>query len=117
MNDDTERAITEIEAAQRLGLSVKTLRAWRCRGRGPKFMRFGRAVRYMPFSRLRFTISESLRSSFRLRSSPRYGAVLLPQLERQLNCDDHVLRLAVLCNRRKAPLARCHNRLLIQTEF
>jgi predicted DNA-binding transcriptional regulator AlpA len=45
---DRERAITENEAADRLGLSVKTLRAWRCRGRGPKFMRFGRAVRYLP---------------------------------------------------------------------
>ena len=27
----TERPVTEIEAADRLGLSVKTLRAWRCR--------------------------------------------------------------------------------------
>ena len=45
---ETERAITEVEAAERLGLSIKTLRAWRCRGRGPKFVRFGRSVRYFP---------------------------------------------------------------------
>lgn len=43
-----ERAVTEIEAADRLGLAVATLRQWRHRGRGPKFMRFGRAVRYLP---------------------------------------------------------------------
>jgi predicted DNA-binding transcriptional regulator AlpA len=46
--NETERAITEVEAAERLGLSIKTLRAWRCRGRGPRFVRFGRSVRYFP---------------------------------------------------------------------
>jgi excisionase family DNA binding protein len=43
-----ERAITEVEAADRLGLSVKTLQAWRHRRKGPTFVRFGRAVRYIP---------------------------------------------------------------------
>ena len=45
MNSD--RAITEHEVAERLGLSVATLRAWRHRGKGPRFVRFGRAVRYL----------------------------------------------------------------------
>ena len=40
-------AFTETEAAQHLGLSIATLRAWRHRGRGPRFVRFGRAVRYL----------------------------------------------------------------------
>src|SRR5438034_358248 len=44
----SERAITEDEAADRLGLSVKTLQAWRYRRTGPRFVRFGRAVRYIP---------------------------------------------------------------------
>lgn len=44
---DTERAMIETEAASLLGLSVKTLRAWRCHGRGPRFVKFGRAVRYL----------------------------------------------------------------------
>lgn len=39
--------MNEIEAANRLGLSVATLRAWRHRGQGPRFVRFGRAVRYL----------------------------------------------------------------------
>jgi excisionase family DNA binding protein len=42
------RALTEREVAERLGLSVATLRAWRHRGQGPRFLRLGRAVRYLP---------------------------------------------------------------------
>ena len=41
-------ALTESQVAEQLGLSVATLRAWRHRGRGPRFVRFGRAVRYLP---------------------------------------------------------------------
>ncbi len=44
----TARAITEREVAERLGLSVATLRAWRHRGKGPRFLRLGRSVRYLP---------------------------------------------------------------------
>ncbi len=44
----TTRALTEREVAERLGLSVATLRAWRHRGKGPRFLRLGRAVRYLP---------------------------------------------------------------------
>jgi predicted DNA-binding transcriptional regulator AlpA len=39
--------LTEIEAAGRLGLKVATLRAWRHQGRGPAFVRLGRAIRYL----------------------------------------------------------------------
>jgi predicted DNA-binding transcriptional regulator AlpA len=41
------RALTENETAERLGLSVATLRAWRAKRFGPRFAQFGRAVRYM----------------------------------------------------------------------
>lgn len=40
--------MTELEVARRLGLSVATLRAWRMRRKGPRYVRFGRAVRYLP---------------------------------------------------------------------
>jgi excisionase family DNA binding protein len=40
-------ALTETQAAEQLGLSIATLRAWRHRGKGPRFVRFGRAVRYL----------------------------------------------------------------------
>ena len=36
---DTTRALTEREVADMLGLSVATLRAWRHRGKGPRFLR------------------------------------------------------------------------------
>lgn len=40
--------LTETEAAQRLGLKVATLRAWRHQHRGPAFVQLGRAIRYLP---------------------------------------------------------------------
>lgn len=40
-------ALTERQVAEQLGLSVATLRAWRHRGKGPRYVRFGRAVRYL----------------------------------------------------------------------
>ena len=47
MNEQQSQALTEHEVAQRLGLSVATLRAWRLKRRGPRYVRFGRAVRYL----------------------------------------------------------------------
>ena len=44
----TTRALTEREVSEQLGLSVATLRAWRHRGKGPRFLRLGRSVRYLP---------------------------------------------------------------------
>jgi excisionase family DNA binding protein len=41
-------ALTERQVAEQLGLSVATLRAWRHRGKGPRFLRLGRSVRYLP---------------------------------------------------------------------
>jgi predicted DNA-binding transcriptional regulator AlpA len=45
---DVARALTEREVGELLGLSVATLRAWRHRGKGPRFLRLGRSVRYLP---------------------------------------------------------------------
>ncbi|MEO7270425.1 MAG: helix-turn-helix domain-containing protein [Vicinamibacterales bacterium] len=39
--------LTEADAADRLGLKVATLRAWRHQHRGPVFVRLGRAIRYL----------------------------------------------------------------------
>jgi predicted DNA-binding transcriptional regulator AlpA len=47
MNGHQTQALTEHEVALRLGLSVATLRAWRLKRKGPRFVRFGRAVRYL----------------------------------------------------------------------
>ena len=40
-------ALTEADAAARLHVKGATLRAWRHQGRGPAFVRYGRAVRYL----------------------------------------------------------------------
>lgn len=41
-----EPLLTENEAAAVLCLSVKTLRTWRCRKSGPRYIKLGGAVRY-----------------------------------------------------------------------
>lgn len=38
--------LTRIEAAEFLRLSPDTLRTWSHMGKGPRFLKFGRAVRY-----------------------------------------------------------------------
>lgn len=38
--------LTEVQAADLLNLSTRTLQAWRVKGGGPLFVRLGRAVRY-----------------------------------------------------------------------
>ena len=43
---DVEGLLTEVDAADFLRLSMRTLQAWRCRGQGPTFIRAGRAIRY-----------------------------------------------------------------------
>lgn len=40
------RLLTETEAAEILGLSIRTLQAWRLTGGGPRYAKIGRLVRY-----------------------------------------------------------------------
>ena len=40
------RTLTDVEVAARLGVSRFTVRSWRLKGVGPKFLKMGRAVRY-----------------------------------------------------------------------
>ncbi len=43
---DDDRLLTEIQAADQLRLSSRTLQAWRSQGIGPEYVKAGRAVRY-----------------------------------------------------------------------
>jgi len=40
--------LTDVEVAIRLGVSRFTVRSWRLKGEGPRFLKMGRAVRYRP---------------------------------------------------------------------
>jgi excisionase family DNA binding protein len=57
------------EAASRLGLSASTLNKWRTQGRGPRFVKLGRAVCYRP-SDLDGWVHEQLKSSTSEYASP-----------------------------------------------
>lgn len=46
MKNSSRAALSSIEAAEYLGLSVATLRTWRCRGKGPNYVKLGRSVVY-----------------------------------------------------------------------
>jgi len=41
-----EPLLTEIQAAELLNLSTRTLQSWRIKGGGPRFLKLGRAIRY-----------------------------------------------------------------------
>jgi predicted DNA-binding transcriptional regulator AlpA len=43
---ESDALLVEIEAADLLKLSARTLQAWRTNGQGPAFVRAGRAIRY-----------------------------------------------------------------------
>ena len=43
-----KQTLTDVEVAARLGVSRFTVRSWRLKGLGPRFMKMGRAVRYRP---------------------------------------------------------------------
>jgi excisionase family DNA binding protein len=40
------RILTDVQVAERLGVSRFTIRAWRLKGVGPRFLKMGRSVRY-----------------------------------------------------------------------
>jgi hypothetical protein len=43
---DLDAALNENQAAEFLGVSVRTLQAWRVRGGGPRYCKIGRSVRF-----------------------------------------------------------------------
>jgi len=43
---ETERYVTDVEAAEILAVSPQTLRNYRCLGQGPAYSKRGRMVRY-----------------------------------------------------------------------
>ena len=56
-------ALTEKQVAPLLNISIKTLQSWRLRGYGPRFRKFGRAVRYLEEDVQAFRESTSKKST------------------------------------------------------
>ena len=46
LKNQTPPIFTTPKAAEALGVKPATLEVWRCQGRGPVFVKLGRAVRY-----------------------------------------------------------------------
>jgi hypothetical protein len=60
---DPDAALNENRAAEFLGVSVRTLQAWRVRGGGPRYCKIGRAVRYQRRSLVSFQQEHTVSST------------------------------------------------------
>jgi hypothetical protein len=59
-NVDDERLLTEVQAADLLRLSARTLQAWRSQHVGPPFVRAGRAIRYRRSALISWTLDNTV---------------------------------------------------------
>jgi hypothetical protein len=62
-SSDLDAALNENQAAEFLGVSVRTLQAWRVRGGGPPYVKIGRAVRYQRRALLLFQEQHTVTST------------------------------------------------------
>jgi predicted DNA-binding transcriptional regulator AlpA len=60
---DPDAALNENQAAEFLGVSVRTLQAWRVRGGGPPYVKIGRAVRYQRRALIAFQTDHTVTST------------------------------------------------------
>jgi predicted DNA-binding transcriptional regulator AlpA len=60
---DIDVALNEHQAADFLGISVRTLQAWRVRGGGPRYVKLGRSVRYQHRELVSFQQSHTVGST------------------------------------------------------
>lgn len=63
---DLDSALNENQAAEFLGVSVRTLQAWRVRGGGPRYIKIGRTVRYQRRELLTFQEAHTVGSTSQL---------------------------------------------------
>jgi len=47
VQEESARAVSESELARRADVSIAVLRKWRREGRGPRFLKLGRLIRYL----------------------------------------------------------------------
>jgi predicted DNA-binding transcriptional regulator AlpA len=62
-NQSLDALLTELEAAELLGLSTRTLQSWRMQETGPAYVRAGRAIRYRRRDLLTWIDSNTVRGT------------------------------------------------------
>ena len=60
---DVDAALNESQASEFLGISPRTLQAWRVRGCGPRYTKIGRSVRYQRRELVAFQRSHTVAST------------------------------------------------------
>jgi predicted DNA-binding transcriptional regulator AlpA len=60
---DVDAALNENQASEFLGVSPRTLQAWRVRGGGPRYTKIGRSVRYQRRELVAFQKSHTVSST------------------------------------------------------
>jgi predicted DNA-binding transcriptional regulator AlpA len=68
---DPDAALNEAQVAEFLGVSVRTLQAWRVRGGGPRYVKIGRSVRYQRRELVAFQQSHTVSSTTEADALPR----------------------------------------------
>ena len=68
--DDPDAALSENQAAEFLGVSVRTLQAWSVRGGGPPYLKMGTAVRYQRRRLIAFQEAHTVGSTSDAREAP-----------------------------------------------
>lgn len=63
LSGEQDALLTEVDAADLLRMSIRTLQAWRARGFGPSFVRAGRAIRYRRSDLIRWILANTIRAS------------------------------------------------------
>jgi hypothetical protein len=67
---DPDAALNENQAAEFLGLSVRTLQSLRLRGVGPRYVKYSRAVRYQRRELVAFQQSHTVGNAAELNRGP-----------------------------------------------
>ena len=60
---ENEKFLNEVEAATFLGVSVRSLQSWRLTGKGPRFCKFEKAVRYAQADLSQWASSRAVQST------------------------------------------------------
>jgi hypothetical protein len=74
---DPDALLTEVQAADLLCLSIRTLQSWRNQNRGPAFVRAGRAIRYRKGALVDWTSQNTCRPASQSNGDVRDSHVVL----------------------------------------